>query len=109
PHKGDKRDVRRRTTGKFTTRQANVGRSLSDDRRSRAKTTVTRATVTVATQHPSKDPPPIQRCTFEQPGRSESGARSEMQQFRNGVLHSMEPTVRIPVVKGWTCIEWLVH
>jgi hypothetical protein len=40
PHKGDKRYARRGTKGKFTTRQAKVGRSLSVDRRSRAKTIV---------------------------------------------------------------------
>jgi hypothetical protein len=39
PHKGDKRYVRRKG-GKFTTRQTDVGRSLSADRRSKAKTTV---------------------------------------------------------------------
>jgi hypothetical protein len=37
PHKGDKRYVRRKK-GKFTARQADVGRSLSVDRRSKAKT-----------------------------------------------------------------------
>jgi hypothetical protein len=40
PHKGDKRYVRRGTKGKFTARQAKVGRSLSADRRSKAKTIV---------------------------------------------------------------------
>jgi hypothetical protein len=40
PHKGDKRYVCRGTKGKFTTRQAKVGRSLSADRRSKAKTVV---------------------------------------------------------------------
>jgi hypothetical protein len=39
PHKGDKRFVRRKQ-GKFSTRQRNVGRSLSADRRSKAKTVV---------------------------------------------------------------------
>lgn len=39
PHKGDKRFVRRKK-GKFSTRQTNVGRSLSADRRSKAKTVV---------------------------------------------------------------------
>ena len=39
PHKGDKRYVRRKG-GKFTTRQTDVGRSLSADRRSKAKTIV---------------------------------------------------------------------
>ena len=36
PRKGDKRYVRRKK-GKFTTKQANVGRSLAADRRSKAK------------------------------------------------------------------------
>jgi len=36
PHKSDKRYVRR-TKGKFTTKQASVGRSLAADRRSKAK------------------------------------------------------------------------
>jgi hypothetical protein len=40
PRKGDKCYVRRGTKGNFTTRQVNVGRSLSADRRSRAKTIV---------------------------------------------------------------------
>jgi hypothetical protein len=39
PHKGDKRYVRRKG-GKFTSRQTDVGRSLSADRRSKAKTIV---------------------------------------------------------------------
>jgi hypothetical protein len=39
PHKGDKRYVRRKT-GKFSTRQTEVGRSLATDRRSKAKTIV---------------------------------------------------------------------
>ena len=39
PHKGDKRYVRR-NKGKFTTKQASVGRSLSADRRSKAKRVV---------------------------------------------------------------------
>jgi hypothetical protein len=39
PHKGDKRYVRRKK-GKFSSRQASVGRSLSADRRSKAKTIV---------------------------------------------------------------------
>jgi hypothetical protein len=39
PHKGDKRYVRRKK-GKFSSRQTGVGRSLSADRRSKAKTTV---------------------------------------------------------------------
>jgi hypothetical protein len=37
PHKGDKRYVRRKK-GKFTTSQDDVGRSLSADRRKKAKT-----------------------------------------------------------------------
>jgi hypothetical protein len=40
PHKGDKRYVRRGKGGKFTSKQVDVGRSLSADRRSRAKTIV---------------------------------------------------------------------
>jgi hypothetical protein len=36
PHKGDKRYVRRKG-GEFTTRQTDVGRLLSADRRSKAK------------------------------------------------------------------------
>jgi hypothetical protein len=39
PNKGKKRYVRRQK-GKFSTRQSNVGRSLSADRRSKAKTIV---------------------------------------------------------------------
>jgi hypothetical protein len=39
PHKGDKRYVRRKG-GKFTTRQTDVGRSVSADGRSKAKTIV---------------------------------------------------------------------
>ena len=39
PHKGDKRYVRRKK-GKFSSRQTAVGRSLSADRRSKAKTIV---------------------------------------------------------------------
>jgi hypothetical protein len=38
PHKGDKRYVRRDKEGQFTTSQDNVGRSLSADRRTKAKT-----------------------------------------------------------------------
>jgi hypothetical protein len=38
PHEGDKRYVRRGRKGKLTSRQVNVGRSLSADRRSKAKT-----------------------------------------------------------------------
>ena len=41
PHKGDKRYVRRKK-GKFTARQTDVGRSLSADRRSKAKRVVTK-------------------------------------------------------------------
>jgi hypothetical protein len=37
PHRSDKRYVRRKG-GKFSSRQADVGRSLSRDRRSKAKT-----------------------------------------------------------------------
>jgi hypothetical protein len=39
PHKGDKRYVRR-NKGKFSSRQSSVGRSLSADRRSKARTIV---------------------------------------------------------------------
>ena len=39
PHKGDKRYMRRKK-GKFTARQTDVGRSLSADRRSKAKRVV---------------------------------------------------------------------
>jgi hypothetical protein len=38
PHKGDKRYVRRDRKGHFTSKQAEVGRSLAADRRSRSKT-----------------------------------------------------------------------
>lgn len=40
PHGGDKRFVRSAKKGKFTSRQVDVGRSLSIDRRSKAKTIV---------------------------------------------------------------------
>jgi hypothetical protein len=40
PHAGDKRYVRRGKRGKLTSRQVDVGRSLSADRRSKAKTIV---------------------------------------------------------------------
>jgi hypothetical protein len=40
PHEGDKRYVRRGRKGKLTSRQVDVGRSLSADRRSKAKTMV---------------------------------------------------------------------
>jgi hypothetical protein len=40
PREGDKRYIRRGKKGKFTTRQVDVGRSLSADRRSKAKTIV---------------------------------------------------------------------
>jgi hypothetical protein len=39
PHTGDRRYVRRKG-GKFTSKQAGVGRSLATDRRSKAKTVV---------------------------------------------------------------------
>jgi hypothetical protein len=39
PHRGDKRNVRRKK-GKVTTRQVKVGRALAADRRSRSKTVV---------------------------------------------------------------------
>jgi len=38
PHKGDKRYVRRDAKGQFTDKQADVGRSLAADRRSKSKT-----------------------------------------------------------------------
>lgn len=41
PHKGDRRYVRRKK-GKFTKSQVNVGRSLSADRRRKAKKKVKR-------------------------------------------------------------------
>jgi hypothetical protein len=37
PHSGDKRYVRRSRSGRFTENQSEVGRSLSRDRRSKAK------------------------------------------------------------------------
>jgi hypothetical protein len=39
PHKGDKRYVRRKS-GKFTSKQVGVGRSLATDRRSKSKLVV---------------------------------------------------------------------
>lgn len=38
PNKGDKRYIRRSSKGQFTNKQVDVGRSLSADRRSKAKT-----------------------------------------------------------------------
>ena len=38
PHKGEKRYIRRGKRGQFTSRQVDGGRSLSTDRRSKAKT-----------------------------------------------------------------------
>jgi hypothetical protein len=40
PNKGDKRFIRRSRTGEFTKKQSDVGRSLSRDRKTRAKRTV---------------------------------------------------------------------
>jgi hypothetical protein len=40
PHKSDKRYARRDEQGQFTDSQANVGRSLASDRRSKSKTVV---------------------------------------------------------------------
>lgn len=40
PHKGDKRYIRRDRAGHFTSKQVEVGRSLSADRRSRSKRVV---------------------------------------------------------------------
>jgi hypothetical protein len=38
PHKGDKRYIRRSSTGQFTEKQVDLGRSLSADLRSKSKT-----------------------------------------------------------------------
>jgi hypothetical protein len=40
PHSGDNRYARRSAEGQFTSDQVNVGKSLSADRRSHAKTVV---------------------------------------------------------------------
>jgi hypothetical protein len=40
PHDGDKRYIRRDAQGRFTTEQDDMGRSLSMDRRRKAKTVV---------------------------------------------------------------------
>ena len=40
PNKGDKRYIRRDKQGQFTASQVDVGKSLSADRRSKAKTIV---------------------------------------------------------------------
>jgi len=40
PHQGNKRYLRRDKEGKFTEKQVSVGKSLSADRRSKAKTEV---------------------------------------------------------------------
>ena len=40
PHKSDKRYARRNKDGQFTENQTGVGKSLSADRRSKAKTVV---------------------------------------------------------------------
>ena len=40
PHGGEKRYVRRNRRGQFTEKQANVGRSLAADKRSKNKTIV---------------------------------------------------------------------
>ena len=40
PHQGDKRYVRRDQQGQFSNDQVSVGRSLANDRRSKAKTVV---------------------------------------------------------------------
>jgi hypothetical protein len=37
PHKGDKRYIRRAKDGEFSSKQVSVGRSLSADRRRKAK------------------------------------------------------------------------
>jgi hypothetical protein len=48
PHKGDKRYVRRDEQGHFTKSQDNVSRSLSADRRRKAKTVTPKARATEA-------------------------------------------------------------
>jgi hypothetical protein len=53
PHKGDKRYVRRKK-GKFTKSQANVGRSLAADRRTKSKTVVKRGEGDRGDQKPRK-------------------------------------------------------
>jgi hypothetical protein len=40
PHSDDKRYARRGAAGQFTTDQANVGKSLSTDKRTHAKTVI---------------------------------------------------------------------
>jgi hypothetical protein len=40
PHKGDKRYIRRGKGGQFTSKQVDVGKSLSADKRSKSKTVV---------------------------------------------------------------------
>jgi len=40
PHKGDKRYARRDKQGQFTEKQVNVGKSITADKRTKAKTTV---------------------------------------------------------------------
>ena len=40
PHKGDKRYARRDEQGHFTTDQVNAGKSVANDRRTKAKTVV---------------------------------------------------------------------
>jgi len=42
PHNGDKRFIRKSKTGRFTKKQSDVGRSLSRDRKSSAKRTVSK-------------------------------------------------------------------
>jgi len=53
PHKGDKRYVRRKN-GKFTKSQANVGRSLAADRRTKSKTVVKKGEGDRGDQKPRK-------------------------------------------------------
>jgi hypothetical protein len=47
--------VRRAKKGKFTSRQVDVGRSLSADRRSKAKTIVKKGEATAVTERLSKE------------------------------------------------------
>jgi hypothetical protein len=54
PQAGDKRFVRRAKKGKFTSRQVDVGRSLSADRRSKAKTIVKKGEGDRGDQRPSR-------------------------------------------------------
>jgi hypothetical protein len=71
PHKGGKRCVRRKG-GKFTTNQKNVGRSLSADRRSKAKTVVKKGggrPRRPARLTPSFPPPGLSKRCHSRPAR----------------------------------------